>query len=181
MQSNGASISFGVTEDSFADSLRRRAEEKQAEHLRLLHEQGRIALQLERCSAYIEHLNGLLEVEGLPRIHLRQATDRTGFARPGNRSKDMPLRKAQWEGQSLQDAIEQILDSSLEIMHADVLAHDIYEIENQADRRKAKRTLVSTLRQGAKAGRWRTIPGNRYQSLRAKLGMLVGATEGGDG
>lgn len=157
----------------FTDMLRRKAHDKQSEFDRLLHEQRRIKLQLQKIKDYITHLNGLLEVEGISPISLRDTSDATGFAKPGNRSKNMPLRKSEWDGMSLSAVVERILSESDEVYHADVLVERVYEIETEAGRKRAKHSLVGTLRQGVKAEKWQGFPGNKYQGLPAEQEALI--------
>jgi len=148
---------------SLAELLLERADEKNAELTRLQYEQMRITIKLERVKDYLEKLNGFLEAEGLPRVRVRQRTQRRGFGQPGNRAKGMPLRKPEWDGMSLSEAVTVILSQTDEVVHADTLAHRIFEIETEAEKRKAKHSLVSTLRAGVKGGRWEGLGKNRYR------------------
>lgn len=157
MNNNGTQLSFQT-------SLRQQARDKAAEYSRLLHEYKRMALQLERAKTYAEKLNGLLEAEGLPQIRLEDPSQQDNLLkRPGNRSKDMPLRKAQWEGYSLPQATAEILESVNGSLHADDLILRIYEIETDKDKQKAKHSYVSTLRQGVTKGLWRSLGKNVYE------------------
>ena len=151
-------------QQSFSEVVRAHAEEKQREYLNLQHEQRRISIRLERLKASIDHLNGVLEDEGIPTVQTRELTDK-GFARPGNRSKNMPLRKPEWEGMSLADAVKSILGETDQTIHADVLVHRVYEIEIPSEKRQAKHSLVSTLRTGAKNGLWHAEPKNQYRAI----------------
>ncbi len=149
----------------FVEQVRHRAQGKAAEYYSLLHEQRRVEMQVERVKAYVEQLNRFLEAEGQTPVPLREIRQGSPVGKPGNRSKDFPLRKAQWEGLSLWDIVAEILSASPnEVMHADAIAHQIYEIESPIDLRKVKRSLVSTLRRGARGGRWQAVPRNRYRS-----------------
>lgn len=149
--------------EPFVETLQGRAEEKRTEYLQLLHEQKRVALHLERIKAYIQALNSLLEAEGQSKVQLREPSNTNGVGKPGNRSKDMPLRKPEWEGMGLSDIVETILGETNDDLHADGIVDHIYEAESETDKRKAKRSLVSTLRIGAKDGRWAALGQNRYQ------------------
>ena len=153
-----------VSEMSFQDIIRARALEKQREYLSLIHEQKRIAVRIERLKASMEHWNNVLEDEGVPTIPMREPPE-GGFARPGNRSKDMPLRKAEWEEMSLTDAVQSILSQTDQTLHADTLVHLVYEIETQAEFKKAKHSLVSSLRSGAKNNLWKAEAKNHYRSI----------------
>ena len=170
---NGNAPDPAGTMSSFEELLRGRAEDRKGAYLRLVHEQKRIAVKLARLKTSIEHLNGVLQDEGLPTIRMQTPSD-GGFARPGNRSDATPLRKAEWEGMSLTDIAGVILNETPEILHADVLIRRVYEIETPAEAKKAKHSFVSTLRTGAKKGLWKTHPKNRYQGLGVIQQELVG-------
>lgn len=161
------------TTTTFSDALRRRAEDLRVDYGRLQQEQKRIAVQIERLKAYIMHLNGLLDAEGIEPIRLGEPKATTGFARPGNRSKDMPMRKPQWDNVTLTDAIDSILSERSDALHADMLVALIYDISTPAEKRRAKHSLVSTLRQGVKAGRWEGLPKNRFRGSSARQAALV--------
>ncbi|MGD1119020.1 MAG: hypothetical protein ABR886_05985 [Dehalococcoidales bacterium] len=152
----------------FASSVKQRAEEKAAEYHNLLHEQQRIEMLLERIRKYIDKLNSVLEAEGQSPIVLREPKSGSIVAKPGNRAKDFPIRKVQWEGMTLFDIVHSILNASpTQILHADVIAHQVYEIQNKKDLQRVKRSLVSTLRRGAKDGRWDFVPRNKYKAKSA--------------
>jgi hypothetical protein len=155
--------------------LRCQAEQKQAEYGQLQHQQKRIAFELAKIKKYIEHLNGLLEVEGLPTISLRDSTSTSTsvIGRPGNRSKDMPLRRPEWDGFSLPEAISDILDESDEDYHADILVERIYEIQTPAEHKRAKQSLVSTLRQGDRNGKWLARGGNKYRGIKKQRSLQL--------
>lgn len=160
MSINGHSVG-----ESFPDSLRRQAESKRKEYNQLIHDQNRIVLQLERVKAYIQSLNGLLEAEGQPRVQLREDTNTNIVGRPGNRSKDMPLRKPQWEGMTLYEIVETILDETSGDIHADHIIPQIYETETQKDKSRAKQSLVSTMKRGASDGKWIALGQNMYSRI----------------
>ena len=147
---------------SFGEALRQQAAEKQREYAALVHENKKLAVRLERCKAYVANLNNLLVAHGLSPIQLLEPTRRGGVGRPGNRAKDMAVRRAEWEGMSLTEVISSILDESNETMHANALVDRIYEIESDKDRARAKHSLVGTLRAGARKGLWEGLPKNRY-------------------
>jgi len=158
-------MSEGNGDTDFLGQLRHRAEEKLAEYYGLKHEQQLIQVRLERAKAYLGTLNSFLEAEGQQPVVLRESKGGSIVGRPGNRAKDMPVRKAEWEGLSLREIVEQILAASpSEAIHADVILQRVYEVESPADMRKAKTGLVSTLRRGAKQGLWEFLRHNRYKA-----------------
>ena len=159
------SLNGHQVEESFTDSLRRQAESKRKEYNQLVHDQNRVALQLDRVKAYIQSLNGLLEAEGQAKVQLRDDTKTNVVGRPGNRSKNMPLRKAQWEGMTLYDIVETIVEEASGDIHVDQILPQIYETETQKDRRLAKQSLVSTMRRGAKDSRWVALGQNMYTRI----------------
>lgn len=159
----------------FISQLKKRAEQKVAECYQLMHEQKRIGLQLERTKTYIGRLNDFLEAEGQAVVTLREAQSESRVGKPGNRSKDFPLRKTEWEGMALRDIVKAILDATpREIHHANDIARKIYEIQTDSDLRKVKRGLVSTLRRETKNGLWEGHKGNRYKAkASAEQGRLI--------
>ncbi|MDO8751839.1 MAG: hypothetical protein Q7K03_11980 [Dehalococcoidia bacterium] len=157
---------------SFADVLRERADVKQAEYMGLMHEQMRISIRLEGIKSYIQSLNGLLQAEGLAIIHLRDSSATSGVGKPGNRSKDMPLRKPEWDGMALLQIAGTILSRSSGAIHADVMVPLIFEVESAPQHKKAKHSLVSTLRAGAKKGLWEALPKNQYRGVTASPRLL---------
>ncbi|MCJ7790920.1 MAG: hypothetical protein MUP49_00645 [Dehalococcoidia bacterium] len=157
----------------FIEQVRRRAARKVEEYHQLLHEQGRIGVQLERAKIYVGQLNSLLEGEGQSPIPLREPKQGAGVGKIGNRAKDFPVRKPEWAGMTLDEIVKTILElSPIEIYHADVIAHKIYEIQSEVDLRRVKMSLVSILRKGAQRGLWESKRRNRYS---AKVGVQVRA------
>ena len=149
--------------ESFEVVLRERAEGKRVEYNNLLQEQRRLSVRIQRVKEYLDKVNGLLEMEGLPRIRLSDARATTKVGRPGNRAEGMPVRRMEWEGMSLVDVVLQILSETVEASHADTVVHRIYEIETDADKRKAKPSVVSSLRTVAKKGLIEKVGRNRFQ------------------
>ena len=149
----------------FAGLIRQRAEKIAAEYYKLLHEQKRIEVQLERNRKYLQQLNGILESEGQGPIALKEPPKGSPVGKAGNRALDFPVRKVEWEGMTLIGAVQGILEASPnDIQHADVIAHRIYEIQSPKDVKRVKQSLVSTLRRGGKAGMWEALRGNRYKA-----------------
>lgn len=151
------------SDKGFVEAAAKKAQEKRQEYTQLLHEQKRIALRLEKCKNYLENLNNILGHEGLEKIALKESSQQSGIGKPGNRAPDMPVRKPEWATMSLADAASMILSESSEALHVDVIATKIYELESPFDKKKAKRSLVSTLRSGKKRGLWLGLGKNRYQ------------------
>lgn len=172
MNTNGASPN-APNETDFHSSLRLQATEKSAEYSKLAHQSRRITVQLERVKSYIEHVNALLEAEGLPLVRLDSPSKATGFAKPGNRSKNMPVRKVQWEGYSLADISELILNDTDRALHANEMVEMVYEVTTPSEHKSAKLSLVSTLRTGAKNGRWVFEGKNIYSGIGERQQPLV--------
>ncbi len=165
---------------SSIEALRRLSKDKEEQYRNLIYHGNLIAYQLNQVKEYIQHLNGLLAIEGLPTITLSELSGKPGVGKPGNRSKDMPPRKAEWAGMSLVGAVKIILAGENREFHADEIVQRIYETHTRAEKKKAKQSLVSTLRVGGKirAGgknaEWKTLPKNKYKSLEPKQGFLAG-------
>jgi len=159
----------------FVAEVKRRAEVKVAEYYQLLHEQRRTELRLESIKKYIGHLNNFLAGEDEQPVILKEIPKGSPVGKPGNRAKDFPLRKPEFEGMTLDEIIKTILDKSPnEIYHGDVIAYKIYEIQSKSDLIKVRRSLVSTLRRGAKKGLWEFVPRNKYKGkVVVEQGRLV--------
>ena len=161
----------------FVNQARQRAEAKAIEYRQLDHEEKRIVMLKERVKKYIEQLNSFIESEGQTPVRLMTSPIGSIVGRPGNRTKDFPLRKMEWEGMTLDEIIQSILTTSPdEIFHANILCHKIYEIKSDAELHKVKRSLVSNLRRGVKRGMWEAIPRNRYKAkVTEQQGAFVNA------
>ena len=157
----------------FSDALKAEAETMQLTYNKLHDQFRRVRHEIERVKTYVEHLNGLLEAKGMPRISLHEPTAKTGIGRPGNRTKGMPLRRSEWEDMSVMDAVDAILRQTDKAVHADVLVERIYEVTTPLEHKKAKHTLASTARQGAKNDRWIALGRNRYQAKDQQREMAV--------
>ncbi|MDO8531648.1 MAG: hypothetical protein Q7T26_05710 [Dehalococcoidia bacterium] len=153
---------------TFEEALLQQAAEKQREYSQLVHEAKRVTLRLEKCKAYVQQLNSLLVAHNLSPIQLHELTPKGGVGKPGNRSKDMPVRRAEWEGMSLTQIVSSILGETDEVMHANALVERIYEIDNDRDRLRAKHSLVGTLRAGARNELWEGLPRNKYHRKTSK-------------
>ena len=157
-------INEHVAEEPFVDRVRRQAEAKAKEYYELQHEERRVAQSLERTRNYIDSLNAFLDAEGEPKVRLRDQMQASNVGKPGNRSKDMPLRYPKWEGMRLVDIVEKLLEEASGSLHADDVVAGIYELARPTDLRKAKHSLVSTLRKGVKDGNWEALGKNQYRS-----------------
>lgn len=147
----------------FAEQVRQRAEQKVAEYNRILHDLEYAKAELERTKEYISQLSSFLEKEGLQPIRLKEPTGSI-VGRPGNRGKGFPARKAEWQGMTLDEIGQSILNESPDqIYHAKEIASKIYDIESISDLEKVRPSLVSMLRRGAKRGLWEFIGRNRYK------------------
>ena len=108
---------------------------------------------------------------------MKETGIRSGVGKPGNRAKDLPIRRAEWEGLTINEIISNILDSSPDIvLHADEIAGKVYEVQSTIDLDRVKKNLVTSLRRGAKKGMWQALKRNKYKSkLAARQEMLVQA------
>lgn len=150
---------------SFVEQLRERTKRNVEEYYRLLHEEERIRVQRERTKIYVEHANSLLESEGQAPIVLKEPKQGTGVGKIGNRAKDFPVRRPEWEGKTLDEIIKSIVGANPnENYHVDVIAHRVYEIQSEVDVRRVKQSLVSILKKGAQRGLWVALPKNHYKA-----------------
>ncbi|MCH8909261.1 MAG: hypothetical protein IH867_00815 [Chloroflexi bacterium] len=125
--------------------------------------------EIDRLKSYVDNLNALLESEGLAKVSLRDPVGGRVIGKAGNRSPNMPQRKPEYEGMSLEDAIETVLNELQDETHADVLVERVYEISTELDKKHGKRSLTSSARSGAKKGRWEAIPGNLYRAKQPEM------------
>lgn len=139
----------------FLLQLHMRGQQKAKEYVELSHERQRLDMKIERVKAYVEHINTFLEDEDQPLISLKEAQPRGTVGRPGNRSKELPVRKIQWEGMSINEIIERILDASPGVsFHPKEVAPVIYEIQSDTDLRMVMRNVRSSMQSGARKGLW---------------------------
>lgn len=146
-----------VNEDkAFLLQLRLRAEQKVKEYNELLHERQRIEMQLERTKEYIEKLNVFLTAEGLESVSVKSNTLNSPVGRPGNRSSKLPIRKVQWEGRTINEIINIILQGNPDMaFHPNQVVQMIYEIQSEADNKLVIRNIRSTMQRGARDGLWK--------------------------
>jgi hypothetical protein len=158
-----------ASDSTFVTQVRMRAKDKAEEITKLRHDQHKIEMQMERATQYLDQLNTFLASEGQRPELVRDLSKGSVVGKPGNRAKDFPVRKAEWEGMSLFEAVKAVLETTpTEPQHADVIAHMIYEIESPMDLRRVKASLVSTLLRGAKEKKlWEFVGGNKYKAARA--------------
>jgi hypothetical protein len=157
----------------YIELTKKRVADKVDEYQQLLHEQKKIEMMLERVKGSINHLNGYLEAEGQSPVKLRAAIEANVVNKPGNRSKDYPLRKMKWEGMSINQIVQAFLGASPDtIYHANEIIPEVYEIQTDVDLKKVSISFVSALRRGVMIGLWDRIPGNMYKAL-ARQGELV--------
>lgn len=159
--------------DPFADALSQRATEKRTEYFQLVQERRRLDLRIERLRDYLDKVNGLLQAEDLQPVRLAQASGGSIVGKIGNRAKGMPVRKVEWEGMTLTEIADAILGRTTDSLHADTIIEEIYEIESDADKKKAKLSIVSTLRRGAEKRLWQSHPKNHYQGLKRQRQMAL--------
>lgn len=152
MNGNGTK---NVDEANFLLQLHYRAQQKAKEYAELVHERQRIEMRIERTKAYVEQLNAFLKAEGQEPVLIRESTSTGPVGKPGNRSKDLPVRKAQWEGLSINNIIQHILSNSpTTVYHPKDIAPMIYEIQSPPDLSRVMKLLRSAMQRGVKEGLW---------------------------
>jgi len=157
--------------DSFAEALTQRAAEKRAEYSQLVQQRRRLDVRIVRMTEYLDKLNEMLQAEDLRPIRLGQVSGQSNVGKPGNRAKGMPVRRVEWGGMTLTEIANVILNRTDDSLHADVIIEQVYEIESNADKKKAKLSIVSTLRRGAEKGLWQSHPKNHYQGINQQAPM----------
>jgi hypothetical protein len=159
----------------FTAQLRERTQKKANEYTELLHERQRIDVLIERTKKYVEQLNSFLVAEGQPEITLKEPRSGSFVGKPGNRSKQLPARKIEWEGMSINEIVQSILNTSPnKKYHPADLAPKIYEIEHESDLRMVIPNLRLMLQRGARAGLWDRIARANYRAKNhKKQGVLV--------
>ncbi len=149
----------------FVDQLRQRTQEKAKEYVELVHKQRHIEMLIERTKTYVEELNKFLEHEGQPPIPLKEPRPGSVVGKPGNRAKDLPIRKAQWEGMTIDEIIQQILNASPnEVYHPNKLASQVYEIHSDSDLRMVIPNFRSMVQRGARVGLWDRVGRAKFKA-----------------
>lgn len=122
----------------------------------LLHERQRIDVRIKRAKDYFEKLNTFLTSEGQKPISI-SLVPQTGnpVGKPGNRSKEFPIRKIAWDGMSINQIIKHILGSSPNVsFNPKSVTKEIYEIQSDSDLRLVIRNIRSYLQRGDRDGLW---------------------------
>ncbi len=155
-----------INDSDFINQVRIRAKDKVEEIAKLKHEQQRIEMQVARAQQYLEKLNGFLMAERQSPEVVREYSKGSPVGKPGNRAKDFPIRKPEWEDMTLWEVVKAILAMTPnDTLHVDVIARKIWEIESQVDLKRVKQSLVSTLNRGAKEkGYWDALGNNKFKA-----------------
>jgi len=74
----------------------------------------------------------------------------------------VPARRQQYADLSMLEAVEQILRNKGGIQSGENLAREIFEIKNDADLFRAKRSLSSELSKGVRGEKWRRVGKSSY-------------------
>lgn len=140
----------------FLFQLHMRAQQKAQEYAELLHERQRLEMRIERTKGYVEQLNNFLKAEGQEPVQIKATPPKgSGVGKPGNRSKAFPIRRVQWEGMTMNQIVERILNTSPTVsFHPKEVAPLIYEIESDSDLHIVMRNLRSTMQRGDRDGLW---------------------------
>lgn len=161
----------------FISLLRQRAQHKVDELAQLEHDLHRIEVQIERTKAYVQKLNAFLESEEELPIPLKQVSKGTGVGKVGNRSKEFPVRKVQWEGMTMNEIVASILNASPnKIFQSSDIVPLVYEIQSDKDMRLVSDTTRSVMQKGKRAGLWAKAGYGKYKSKSPiEQGQLVEA------
>jgi hypothetical protein len=172
-----------MNNDNFEDKgfvlqLRMRAERKVQEYSELLHERQKLDMRIERTKEYIEQMNKFLEAEGQRPVHIKMVPPIVSVVgKPGNRSKTLPIRKMRWDGMSMNQIVEHILNASPTVsFHPKQVAPQIYEIESDSDLQMVIPNLRSTMQRGAREGLWERTGRAQFKAkIDEKQGELIDA------
>lgn len=160
----------------FLLQLSMRAEQKVQEYSRFLQERQRLERKIELSKRYIEQLNEFLRSEGQEPIPLKAiASSRSGFGKPGNRSKELPIRHMKWEGMTINQIIESILNTSPNMpFHPRKVVPLIYEIRSDADLNMVMRNVRSTMQRGVREELWERPSRGKFKAkVTEQQGALV--------
>jgi len=151
---------------AFLLQLHMRAQQKANEYAELLHEKQRLDMRIERTKEYVEQLNNFLRAEGEEPIQIKTTPQQgSGVGKPGNRSKAFPLRKAQWEGMSINEIIVDTFNASPNVpFDANSMARVIYEIQSNSDLKMVMRNTRSALQRGYRDGLWERADRGKYKA-----------------
>jgi len=158
----------------FLLQLHMRAQQKAKEYAELLHERQRLEMLIERTKGYVEQLNNFLRAEGQEPVPIKAAPHlRSAVGKPGNRSKALPIRNMKWEGMTINQIVERILNASPDVsFHPKEVAPLIYEIQLDSDLYMVTRNVRSTMQRGAREGLWERTGRAKF---RAKATVEQGA------
>lgn len=162
----------------FLLQLHMRAELKAKEYSELLHQRQDLERRIERAKEYLEQLNNFLLAEGQQPVSMKTVLlTKSGVGKPGNRSKAFPIRKMQWEGMSINQIVERILNASPDVtFQPKEIASLIYEIQSESDLRMVMRNIRSTMQRGARDGLWERTGRAKFKAkVIEKQGVFVNA------
>ena len=137
------------------EALAQLAQDKLAQLAALLEQERHLQYKITRLREYIEKLNPLLQLEGLPEISSIRKRN-TGFAKPGNKNAKTPPRKALFDGMSLSDgAVLVISQRPGHDVYIDTVAEEIFDFSpsDSSARNIVKRSLGTSLANAVKEGR----------------------------
>ncbi len=161
---------------SFLLHLHMKAQQKAKEYAELLRERQRLDMRIERTKGYLEQLNNFLKAEGQEPVMIK-AMPHLGspVGKPGNRSKALPLRKAQWEGMTVNEIIAHILHASPDVsFHPKEVAALIYEIDSESDLKMVIHNMRSSMQRGARDGLWERTDRAKYKAkVTAQQGIMA--------
>lgn len=148
----------------FIESLQEEADEQRQAWRDRASTIARLLAEQQRQRVYIEQLNPVLAAHGIAPVEVTDKPARSsgrGFAQPGNRpDANMPPRREAFRVKTLPEAILATLTDGRP-MHSKEMVPYIYEVSSAEKElfHNAHRSLVGTLADGAKNGRWeRTAP-----------------------
>ena len=174
MNSNGGNYD----DKGFLLQLQMRAQGKAKEYAELLHDQQRLEMRIERTRGYIEQLNNFLRAEGQEPVSVKAAPHLgSPVGKPGNRSKALPIRNIKWEGMTINQIVESILNASPAVsFHPKEVSPLIYEIESDSDLCIVMRNVRSTMQSGARKGLWERTGRAKFRAkATVEQGKLVSA------
>jgi hypothetical protein len=154
-----------IDNSEFIRLLRQRIEAKISELATFEHDSRRILVQIERLKENIEKLNAVLESEGEDIIPMKRPLASVGVGKIGNRSKEFPLRKTQWDGMTVNEIVSKILESAPNsTFKANEIIPLIYEIQTNIDIQKVTSTMRSVMQKGERANLWVRTGRGKYKA-----------------
>jgi hypothetical protein len=160
----------------FLLQLNMRAQQKAKEYVELVHERQRLEMRIERTKEYIEQLNIFLRAEGQQPVLIKEVPIVGSIVgKPGNRAKDFPIRKVQWEGLTINEIIERILNTSPDMaFRPSEIAAGVYEIESDTDLKMVMHNMRSYMQRGARDGKWERVGRGKFKAKSTeKQGALI--------